>query len=78
MKLVTLLTTLAGLTLAGFALGLALDRFVLPLFVLAIAAWFVLLTVHAYLPARPLWQPRSARQATPVTLNRTSTLPLAI
>ena len=60
MKLLTILTAIAGLSLAAFTLGLTFDHFEFPLFATTLAAWFLLLTVHAYAPTRRNWQPRLA------------------
>jgi len=76
MKLITILTSFAGLTQAAFTLGLTFDRLEFPLFAFAIAAWFVLLTVHAYAPARQGWQPRPAEVLAPAA--RKAALPLAV
>jgi hypothetical protein len=76
MKLITILTSFAGLALAAFTLGLIFDRLEFPLFDIAIAAWFVLLTVHAYVPARRRWQPRPAGVL--AASRRTAALPLAV
>ena len=76
MKLITILTSFAGLTQAAFTLGLTFDRLEFPLFALAIAAWFVLLTVHAYAPARRSWQPRPVKVL--AASRRTAALPLAV
>ena len=76
MKLIAILTSIAGLSLAAFTLGLTFDRLEFPLFAIAIAAWFVLLTVHAYAPARRSWQPRRVEVTAPA--QRKATLPLAV
>lgn len=76
MKLITILTSITGLSLATFALGLTFDCLALPLFEITIATWFVLLTVHAYVPARRSWQPRPAEVLAPA--RRTAALPLAV
>jgi hypothetical protein len=76
MKLITFLTSIAGLSLAAFMLGLTFDYFEMPLFVIATAAWFALLIVHAYAPTRRNWQPR--RAAVLAATRRTATLPLAV
>jgi hypothetical protein len=74
MKLITILTAIAGLSLAAFALGLTFDHFEFPLFVLTFVAWFMLLTVHAYVPASRSWQPRlvgiaaATRRVAPLSL----------
>ena len=75
MKLITILTSIAGLSLAAFVLGLTFDFFARPLFAIAIATWFVLLTVHAYVPARRSWQPPPAEVL--ARARRTAALPLA-
>jgi hypothetical protein len=75
MKLITILTSIAGLSLAVFLLGLTFDHFELPLFAFALAAWFTLLTVHAYLPARRQFQPR--RAAVLAARRNANTLPWA-
>ena len=74
MKLITILIGIAGLSLAAFTLSLSFDRLVFPLFGVALAAWFVLLTVHAYMPASYHWQPRPA--AGMAATLRTAALPL--
>jgi hypothetical protein len=76
MKLITILTTFAGLSLAAFTLGITFDRLEFPLFVLTFATWFMLLTVHDYVPTRRSWQPRlvGASAAT----RRVAQLPLAV
>ena len=76
MKLIAILTSIAGLSLAAFTLGLTFDRLEFPLFAIAIAAWFVLLTVHAYTPARRSWQPRRVEVMAPA--QRKAVLPLAV
>ena len=76
MKLIAILTSIAGLSLAAFTLGLTFDRLEFPLFAIAIAAWFVVLTVHAYVPARRSWQPRPAKVL--AASRRTAALPLAV
>jgi len=76
MKLIAILTSIAGLSLAAFTLGLTFDHLEFPLFAFAIAAWFVLLTVHAYAPPRRSWQPRLA--GVPAVARRSAALPLAV
>ena len=76
MKLIAILTSIAGLSLAAFTLGLTFDRLEFPLFAFVIAAWFVLLTVQAYAPARRSWQPRPAGVLAPA--HRKAALPLAV
>ena len=74
MKLIAILTSIAGLSLAAFTLGLTFDHLELPLFAIMVAAWFLLLTVHAYVPAHRSWQPRpvaaltAARRRAPLSL----------
>jgi hypothetical protein len=76
MKLITILTSIAGLSLAAFTLGLTFDRLEFPLFAFAIAAWIVLLTVHAYAPSRRSWLPR--RVEVTASAQRKAVLPLAV
>ncbi|MBI5382907.1 MAG: hypothetical protein HZA31_13495 [Opitutae bacterium] len=75
MKLISILATTAGLSLAAFVLGISFDRLALPLFAFTTAAWLVLLSVKAYAPTRAPWQPRLT--GTCVENRRAAALPFA-